>query len=270
MMNYDIRESSPSQAKVHTGVSDLMEEEIRVCDTCGDAGIEDCLAICNKCNDGAEHIYCMRVKMAEVPKGQWTCQECVPMEGTGKLVQVKFEEATRRSKKPSCARKRTNDTSFTSNLSHEKDRVALKSQSVRKGADIGPSESEPCNDSLVRKDLSCEKLKGAKTKSLNDIVYSGLQSSCDPEERAKATEVNDSANTLVSKSLELEDGVESGRVDEVTESDNICTRPLGNTNFVIGEGSKGKGVEEKSEGAGMDQLDMEAADILILLKESNS
>ncbi|CAL0302661.1 unnamed protein product [Lupinus luteus] len=268
-MNDNIRESSHSQAKVHTGVSDLMEEEIRVCDTCGDAGYEDCLAFCNKCNDGAEHIYCMAVKMAEVPKGQWTCQECVPREGTGKLVEVKFDEATRRSKEPSCARKRTNDPSFTSNLSHETDRVPLKSQSERKGADIGSSESEPCNDSLVCKLLPCEKLKGAKTKSVNDIVHSGLRSSCNPQERAKATEVNDSANTLLlSKSLEPEDGVESARV-EVTESDNICTRSLGNMNFVIGEGSKGKGVEEKSEGAGMDQLDLEAADILILLKEGN-
>ncbi|KAE9618121.1 putative histone acetyltransferase chromatin regulator PHD family [Lupinus albus] len=259
MKNNDIRESTHSQAKVHTGVSDLMEEEeIRVCDTCGDAGFEDCLATCNKCDDGAEHIYCMPVKMPEVPKGQWTCQECMPREGTGKLVQVKLEEATRRSKEPSSARKRKNDTSFTS-------------KSVKKGADIGSSGSEPCNDSRVCKDLSCEKLEEAKIKSVNDIVYSGPQSSSNPQERAKGTKVNDSANTtlLVSNSLELENGAESERVDEVTESDNICTRPLENMNFVIGEGSEGKGVEENSEGAGMDQMDLETADILMLLKQGN-
>ncbi|KAK8622045.1 hypothetical protein V6N13_097672 [Hibiscus sabdariffa] len=57
--------------------SDSIEYEVKVCDICGDIGQEELLAVCCKCNDGAEHTYCMRVKMDSVPKGDWMCEECV-------------------------------------------------------------------------------------------------------------------------------------------------------------------------------------------------
>ncbi|KAK8614240.1 hypothetical protein V6N13_122609 [Hibiscus sabdariffa] len=60
-----------------SGGSDSIEYEVKVCDICGDIGREELLAVCSKCNDGAEHIYCMRVKMDSVPKGDWVCEECV-------------------------------------------------------------------------------------------------------------------------------------------------------------------------------------------------
>uniref|UniRef100_A0A0E0F4T6 AIPP2-like SPOC-like domain-containing protein n=1 Tax=Oryza meridionalis TaxID=40149 RepID=A0A0E0F4T6_9ORYZ len=47
-----------------------------VCDICGDIGAEEKLAVCSRCNDGAEHIYCMRVMMQEVPKAKWLCETC--------------------------------------------------------------------------------------------------------------------------------------------------------------------------------------------------
>ncbi|GAB4834732.1 hypothetical protein Ancab_032995 [Ancistrocladus abbreviatus] len=43
--------------------------DVRVCDICGDVGREALLAICSKCGDGAEHIYCMCIKMDKVPEG---------------------------------------------------------------------------------------------------------------------------------------------------------------------------------------------------------
>uniref|UniRef100_A0A0E0BHW5 PHD-type domain-containing protein n=1 Tax=Oryza glumipatula TaxID=40148 RepID=A0A0E0BHW5_9ORYZ len=51
-------------------------EDVKICDICGDVGEEKKLAICSRCNDGAEHIYCMRVMMPEVPEGDWFCEEC--------------------------------------------------------------------------------------------------------------------------------------------------------------------------------------------------
>ncbi|KAF7060635.1 hypothetical protein CFC21_067415 [Triticum aestivum] len=51
-------------------------EDVKVCDICGDVGDEVKLAVCNRCNDGAEHTYCMREMMEKVPDGEWFCEEC--------------------------------------------------------------------------------------------------------------------------------------------------------------------------------------------------
>ncbi|XP_017973485.1 PREDICTED: uncharacterized protein LOC18606048 isoform X1 [Theobroma cacao] len=72
--------------------SDSLELEVKVCDICGDIGREELLAICSKCNDGAEHIYCMRVKMDNVPKSDWMCEECMLGKETEKQKQDKIEE----------------------------------------------------------------------------------------------------------------------------------------------------------------------------------
>ncbi|KZV40935.1 hypothetical protein F511_05180 [Dorcoceras hygrometricum] len=56
--------------------SDIVEQDVKVCDICGDAGREDLLAICCRCSDGAEHTYCMREMLAKVPEGDWLCEEC--------------------------------------------------------------------------------------------------------------------------------------------------------------------------------------------------
>ncbi|KAH1202387.1 hypothetical protein GmHk_17G048870 [Glycine max] len=51
--------------------------QVTVCDICGDQGFEEYLAICNKCPDGAEHIYCNDEKLEKVPDGDWwTCEDC--------------------------------------------------------------------------------------------------------------------------------------------------------------------------------------------------
>ncbi|KAJ6792108.1 Uncharacterized protein M6B38_242135 [Iris pallida] len=57
-------------------------EDVKVCDICGDAGQEELLAICNRCTDGAEHTYCMRKKLHELPEGDWLCEECKTREET--------------------------------------------------------------------------------------------------------------------------------------------------------------------------------------------
>uniref|UniRef100_A0A0D3A3X4 PHD-type domain-containing protein n=1 Tax=Brassica oleracea var. oleracea TaxID=109376 RepID=A0A0D3A3X4_BRAOL len=52
-----------------------IEKEMIVCDTCGDLGYEDLLVICSKCKVGAEHTYCMVVKV-DVPPKEWICYDC--------------------------------------------------------------------------------------------------------------------------------------------------------------------------------------------------
>ncbi|CAL0332064.1 unnamed protein product [Lupinus luteus] len=66
------------QSEHESDKTDLMEPDIDVqlCDICGDAGREYQLAICSRCSDGAEHIYCMRVMLPKIPEGDWLCEEC--------------------------------------------------------------------------------------------------------------------------------------------------------------------------------------------------
>ncbi|KAL6501029.1 hypothetical protein OROHE_025226 [Orobanche hederae] len=73
-----------------TDDSDMMEQDVKVCDICGDAGREDLLAICCWCSDGAEHTYCMREMLAKVPEGEWLCEECQALERVGNLREEKM------------------------------------------------------------------------------------------------------------------------------------------------------------------------------------
>ncbi|KAG1362053.1 hypothetical protein COCNU_10G002720 [Cocos nucifera] len=50
--------------------------DVKVCDICGDAGVEELLAGCSRCSDGAEHTYCMQIKLDKIPEGEWLCEEC--------------------------------------------------------------------------------------------------------------------------------------------------------------------------------------------------
>lgn len=73
----DVKEP-PSQPKLEdeSDESDIVEQDVKVCDICGDTGREDLLAICSRCSDGAEHTYCMRERLDTVPEGDWLCEEC--------------------------------------------------------------------------------------------------------------------------------------------------------------------------------------------------
>ncbi|GAB4826444.1 hypothetical protein Ancab_009433 [Ancistrocladus abbreviatus] len=66
----------PSSPAGEDDESDIEEQDVKVCDICGDAGREELLAICCRCSDGAEHTYCMREMLDKVPEGDWLCEEC--------------------------------------------------------------------------------------------------------------------------------------------------------------------------------------------------
>ncbi|XP_024969921.1 uncharacterized protein LOC112509282 isoform X2 [Cynara cardunculus var. scolymus] len=68
--------SSQSHHADDSDESDFVEHDVKVCDICGDAGREDLLAICCRCIDGAEHTYCMKEMIDEIPEGDWLCEEC--------------------------------------------------------------------------------------------------------------------------------------------------------------------------------------------------
>uniref|UniRef100_A0A0A9HQB3 AIPP2-like SPOC-like domain-containing protein n=1 Tax=Arundo donax TaxID=35708 RepID=A0A0A9HQB3_ARUDO len=59
--------------------------DVNVCDICGDVGREYLLATCTRCLEGAEHTYCMRVKLDRVPDGEWLCEECQLKEDQSKI-----------------------------------------------------------------------------------------------------------------------------------------------------------------------------------------
>ncbi|KAK7253141.1 hypothetical protein RIF29_37598 [Crotalaria pallida] len=80
------------QSEHESDKSDLVVEDVQLCDICGDAGREEQLAICSRCSDGAEHIYCMRVMLQKVPEGDWLCEECKYAEETENQKLVKSED----------------------------------------------------------------------------------------------------------------------------------------------------------------------------------
>ncbi|XP_043694690.1 uncharacterized protein LOC122645453 isoform X2 [Telopea speciosissima] len=73
--------------------SDIEEDDVKVCDICGDAGREEMLAFCSRCSDGAEHTYCMRIRLDKVPEGDWLCEECKLKEEAEIPKQDKLETA---------------------------------------------------------------------------------------------------------------------------------------------------------------------------------
>ncbi|XP_057446837.1 uncharacterized protein LOC130738716 isoform X2 [Lotus japonicus] len=166
-----MKESQLSLPENPSNGSDLMVDWVRVCDTCGDVGVESSLVSCNKCPDGAVHTYCMRVKLFEKPK-HWVCEDCAPTAGTNKLVEDDVEVGGRRN---------TGHLSKSSiNLESSEDKrhgvplealTAQKARATERRA-VSSRSSEPCEDSLLSEDFSCEESESVQTKSVNDFVYS--------------------------------------------------------------------------------------------------
>ncbi|XP_020685812.1 uncharacterized protein LOC110101886 isoform X3 [Dendrobium catenatum] len=75
-MATDMHESKQHQPSSDSENNTDKEDDVKVCDICGDVGQEDSLAICSRCLDGAEHIYCMETMLDELPDGDWICEEC--------------------------------------------------------------------------------------------------------------------------------------------------------------------------------------------------
>ncbi|KAI4327279.1 hypothetical protein L6164_019759 [Bauhinia variegata] len=211
VVNNSVREPWQSQLVDPSGVSHLKDDEARVCDICGDVGREHLLAICSKCTDGAEHIYCMRIKLEKVPESDWVCEECLLMTDYGKPKQNTLEETVRISKgclecqisRNSINHKSssdgfnfkssgstisgTNDRSSTSQLSSKRPASALEVQSVKEARALGmspvsPMSSKSCTATLFCEDFSCKNLKKGKVEDATSIT-SALQFSTTSQEK---------------------------------------------------------------------------------------
>ncbi|XP_064957194.1 protein PARALOG OF AIPP2-like isoform X1 [Musa acuminata AAA Group] len=76
----------PLQPNSECEISAEIEDDVKVCDICGDSGQEELLAICSRCSDGAEHTYCMRIMLDKVPEGEWLCEECQLKEDENQMI----------------------------------------------------------------------------------------------------------------------------------------------------------------------------------------
>ncbi|CAL9160574.1 ASI1-immunoprecipitated protein 2 [Musa acuminata AAA Group] len=76
----------PSQPNSECEASAEIEADVKVCDICGDSGLEELLAFCSRCSDGAEHTYCMQVRLDTVPESEWVCEECRLKEAQNQMI----------------------------------------------------------------------------------------------------------------------------------------------------------------------------------------
>ncbi|KAI9089107.1 hypothetical protein K1719_029386 [Acacia pycnantha] len=187
-----------------------MEKEIRVCDICGDVGLEEKLAICCKCTDGAEHIYCMHIMLDKVPEGGWTCEQCTfrtdakkpeqdkvkgttqksighpQCQGFGSTVNIEFRSGSKIKIRTSCSGgKGTSDV--TSLLPAKRHGALSQAQSVEKTKTIRvrvvPPRSPNMNKSLLQRNTSFN-LKKGQMKAYK-LTNSKPQISCNALEKAE-------------------------------------------------------------------------------------
>uniref|UniRef100_A0A5B6Z9X3 AIPP2-like SPOC-like domain-containing protein n=1 Tax=Davidia involucrata TaxID=16924 RepID=A0A5B6Z9X3_DAVIN len=151
--------------------SDLVED-VKVCDICGDAGREKLLAICSKCSDGAEHIYCMWAMLDKVPEGNWMCEDCMLLEETESQKQNKFEKVVGTSEGSSLNEIRQNDgNSSSANIKT----LDIKGSNVEKSRSDEVSSVPHC--SAKRPAVNSESGSVSKRRALETNVGSPLVSS---------------------------------------------------------------------------------------------
>ncbi|KAJ6744088.1 RING/FYVE/PHD ZINC FINGER SUPERFAMILY PROTEIN [Salix purpurea] len=134
--------------------SEILEHDVKVCDICGDAGREDSLAICSRCADGAEHIYCMREMLQNLPEGDWLCEEC-------KLI----EEAE--NQKQDAEEKRMNVASTQNSGKRHAEPVELASAPKKQATETSLASPKSCSPSriaAVSRDTSSKSLDKGKVK----------------------------------------------------------------------------------------------------------
>lgn len=161
----------PAASGDETDESDIMEQDVKVCDICGDAGREDLLAICSRCSDGAEHTYCMKEMLQKVPEGDWLCEEC------------KFAEETEKQKQGSDIEgKRTNkqSTSTQSSGKRHAENLDAAPAAKRQAIETSPGYPKPLSPSkaaALSRDSSFKSLDKGKVRpvtfgnnSSNDVV----------------------------------------------------------------------------------------------------
>lgn len=70
-----------------------IEDDVKVCDICGDPGYAEMIAVCSECNEGAEHVYCVQTLLSHVPEGYWQCEGCKMKQSVGGSTQSGIQPA---------------------------------------------------------------------------------------------------------------------------------------------------------------------------------
>ncbi|KAM1029899.1 hypothetical protein FF1_042264 [Malus domestica] len=199
LVEVDDMQPSQSASGDDSDESDIVEHDVKVCDICGDAGREDMLAMCSRCSDGAEHIYCMRKMLRRVPKGPWLCEEC------------KFAEETDNQKQGSDMEvKRMEKAIMSTQISNKRlaENVEVAPSAKRQALEMrvgSPKASSPKRMGALSRESSFKSLDKDRLRS----AYPISQSTNDISEtarspsnglRAKGTfSKSNSFNTLISK-----------------------------------------------------------------------
>ncbi|ONI06077.1 hypothetical protein PRUPE_5G038800 [Prunus persica] len=203
-------QEAPSQSKPVNcdDGSDVGEDDVKVCDICGDTGREELLATCSRCIDGAEHIYCMQVMMEKVPGDDWMCEDCMRMEESEKQNHnyVKAERVVkgsslsgirknyknvdasefknRLSMKSKCARVeiKTGKAGSTPSIAGKGPTVNAEAVSVSKRRALETSVKLPrvpsfCSKTVLHKDASKKELDKKKIKATTDVISGDRSSS---------------------------------------------------------------------------------------------
>lgn len=164
--------------------------DVRICDICGDLGREALLALCSKCSDGAEHIYCMSPKMDKVPEGDWFCEECMLMQDPKRHRQVMVERSDNTSK-PSCSKE-------LSQVSPTIKSAVLHDDEMTKNH---PSKASCLSNKRLRSavDVRSETKKGIADRSDHSLKISGLG------EKSQLTQVSSLKNMNKGKNAARQD-----------------------------------------------------------------
>ncbi|XP_071492108.1 lysine-specific demethylase 5A-like [Diadema antillarum] len=80
--------------RARTGALSANFIEMYMCHTCGRGDAEDCLLLCDGCDDSF-HTFCLIPPLPEVPKGDWRCPSCVAKECSKPQDPFGFETARR-------------------------------------------------------------------------------------------------------------------------------------------------------------------------------
>ncbi|KAK7346847.1 hypothetical protein VNO80_21370 [Phaseolus coccineus] len=159
-----------------------------VCDICGDVGQEEDLAICNKCTDGAEHIYCMRDKLKKVPEGDWwMCEDCKKSECKKSKSQVNLESSSTCTAelklKSSQDWKRQTGVSTRSCSSANRHGVQSEAQSLKEDR-VTRMSAKSCDNTPLQH--TYKTFKNEKAEETKDTT-SDLQISCNAQDKAKVS-----------------------------------------------------------------------------------
>eukprot|EP01018_Ginkgo_biloba_P032220 Gb_18601 [translate_table: standard] len=151
----------------------LVEDDVKVCDICGDTGREEMLAICSMCNDGAEHIYCMQTMLDKVPEGNWLCEGCQPKQNSS-LKRIETAQNFSQISKPASlsSKKQSTNCSSHSRLSAKLDRKKFEPEIKRPMKGIYSSQTSTKRRAEGLEVGSATKKRAVEVKSVQQVIAS--------------------------------------------------------------------------------------------------